>query len=46
VRSAPEKLKRKFPIDMELKDDMKTSMVEVDVPMTSPAVGKAVVDLA
>ncbi len=43
--SVPEKLKRKFPIDMELKDDMKSAMVEVDV-LTSPAVGKAVVDLA
>jgi potassium/hydrogen antiporter len=43
--SVPEKLKRKFPLDVELKDDMKSSLVEVDVPPTSPAVGKAVVDL-
>jgi cell volume regulation protein A len=44
--SVPENLKRKFPIDMEFKDDMKTSLVEVDVSLTSPAIGKAVVDLA
>lgn len=44
--SVPEKLKRKFPIDVELKDDMKSTLVEVDVPNTSPAVGKPVVDLS
>ena len=43
--SVPEKLKRKFPLDIELKEDLKTTMVEVDVPLNSPAVGKAVVDL-
>jgi cell volume regulation protein A len=43
--SVPEKLKRKFPLDIELKEDLKSTLVEVDVPMTSPAVGKAVVDL-
>ena len=43
--SVPEKLKRKFPLDIELKEDLKTTLVEVDVPGTSPAVGKAVVDL-
>jgi cell volume regulation protein A len=43
--SVPEKLKRKFPLDIELKEDLKSTLVEVDVPVTSPAVGKAVVDL-
>lgn len=43
--SVPEKLKRKFPLDIELKEDLKSTLVEVDVPKTSPAVGKAVVDL-
>ena len=44
--SVPEKLKRKFPLDIELKEDLKSTLVEVDVPAMSPAVGKAVVDLA
>ena len=44
--SVPEKLKRKFPLDIELKDDLRSTLVEVDVPLTSPAVGKAVVDLS
>lgn len=43
--SVPEKLKRKFPLDIELKEDLKSTLVEVDVPEASPAVGKAVVDL-
>jgi cell volume regulation protein A len=43
--SVPEKLKRKFPLDIELKEDLKTTLVEVDVPPNSPAIGKAVVDL-
>lgn len=43
--SVPEKLKRKFPLDIELKEDLKSTLVEVDVPANSPSVGKAVVDL-
>jgi cell volume regulation protein A len=43
--SVPENLKRKFPLDIELKEDLKSTLVEVDVPAGSPAVGKAVVDL-
>lgn len=43
--SVPEKLKRKFPLDIELKEDLKTTLVEVDVAMNSPAIGKPVVDL-
>lgn len=43
--SVPEKLKRKFPLDIELKEDLKSTLVEVDVAATSPSVGKRVVDL-
>ncbi len=44
--SVPEKLKRKFPLDIELKEDLKSTLVEVDIPATSLAIGKRVVDLA
>ena len=44
--SVPEKLKRKFPLDIELKEDLKSTLVEVDIPVRSPAIGKRVVDLA
>ncbi len=44
--SVPEKLKRKFPLDIELKEDLKSTLVEVDIPARSPAIGKRVVDLA
>ncbi|HEX8060694.1 MAG TPA: potassium/proton antiporter, partial [Cyclobacteriaceae bacterium] len=43
--SVPEKLKRKFPLDIELKEDLRSTLVEVDVATNSPAVGRAVVDL-
>jgi cell volume regulation protein A len=43
--SVPENLKRKFPLDIELKDDIKTELLEMDVSANSRAVGKAVVDL-
>lgn len=43
--SVPEKLKRKFPLDIELKEDLKSTLVEVDVLPTSPSVGRQVVDL-
>jgi cell volume regulation protein A len=43
--SVPEKLKRKFPLDIELKEDFKTTLVEVDIPPNSPAIGRPVVDL-
>lgn len=43
--SVPEKLKRKFPLDVELKEDLKTTLVEVDIPANSPAIGRPVVDL-
>lgn len=41
----PEKVKRKFPLDIELKDDQKSELIELDLASNSPAVGKQVVDL-
>jgi cell volume regulation protein A len=43
--SVPEKVKRKFPLDVELKEDLRTALVEVDIPASSPAVGRPVVEL-
>jgi cell volume regulation protein A len=43
--SVPEKLKRKFPLDIELKDNFKSELVELDIPENSPAVGKLVMKL-
>lgn len=44
--SVPEKIKRKFPLDIELKENFKSELVELDIPASSPAVGKAVMQLA
>lgn len=41
----PEKVKRKFPLDLELKDNSKSELVELDVTADSKAIGKQVVDL-
>lgn len=41
----PWKIKRNFPLDIELKEDLKSELVEMDVPDDSPAAGRAVVDL-
>jgi cell volume regulation protein A len=41
----PEKLKRKLPLDIELKDDFKSELVDLDLPVNSPAIGKAIVQL-
>lgn len=41
----PEKVKRKFPLDLELKDNSKSELLEIDVPHESPAVGNQVVKL-
>lgn len=41
----PRSIKRNFPLDIELKDDLKSELVEMDIPEDSPAAGKAVVDL-
>jgi cell volume regulation protein A len=43
--SVPEKVKRKFPLDLELKDNSKSELIELDVPEASKAVGKAVMEL-
>jgi potassium/hydrogen antiporter len=43
--SVPENLKRKFPLDIELKDDQKSELVELDITAQSPSVGKAIVEL-
>lgn len=43
--SVPEKLKRKFPLDIELSDDFKSELIELDITHDSPSVGKAVVEL-
>jgi cell volume regulation protein A len=43
--SVPEKLKRRFPIDMELKEDIHGELLELDIPDNSSAVGKPIVKL-
>jgi cell volume regulation protein A len=43
--SVPEQIKRKFPLDIELKDNFNSELVELDIPPASPGVGKAVVEL-
>lgn len=43
--NVPWKIKRSFPLDIEFKDDLKSELVEMDIPENSPAAGKAVVDL-
>jgi len=44
--SVPQKLKRKFPLDIELQDDFKSELMEVDIPENSSVIGKAIVQLA
>jgi len=41
----PEKLKRKFPLDLELTDNSKSEMLELDIPENSKSVGKKIVQL-
>jgi potassium/hydrogen antiporter len=41
----PEKVKRKFPLDIEVKDDFSSELMEIDIASHSPSIGKAVVDL-
>jgi cell volume regulation protein A len=43
--AVPEKIKRKFPLDLELKDNFKSELIELDIPATSSSVGKAVMNL-
>jgi cell volume regulation protein A len=41
----PGKLKRKLPLDIELRDDFNSELIDVDLPSSSPAIGKAIVEL-
>src|SRR5688572_7782418 len=43
--SVPQKLKRKFPIDIELNDNFNSELIELDIPANSPAIGQSVVEL-
>ncbi|MDZ4715391.1 MAG: potassium/proton antiporter [Cytophagales bacterium] len=43
--SVPEKVRRKFPLDIELKDSSKSELIELDIEEHSPAIGKAIVQL-
>jgi potassium/hydrogen antiporter len=43
--SVPEKLKRKFPLDIELKENFNSELVELDIAENSPAIGKPVMEL-
>lgn len=44
--SVAEKIKRKFPLDIELKENFKSELIELDIPASSSAVGKAVMQLS
>jgi cell volume regulation protein A len=44
--SVLEKIKRKFPLDFEMKEDFSSELLELDIPPTSPAIGKAVLELS
>lgn len=41
----PEKVKRKFPLDLELKENSKSELMELDIPNDSEVVGKQIVQL-
>jgi cell volume regulation protein A len=41
----PAKIKRKLPLDIELHDDFKSELVDLDIPQNSPVIGKAIVEL-
>lgn len=43
--SVPEKLKRKFPLDLEMKDGSNTELMELDIADNSHAAGKPVMEL-
>jgi cell volume regulation protein A len=43
--SVPQKIRRSFPLDLELNHNEKSELVEMDIPDNSPAAGKPVVDL-
>lgn len=41
----PEKVKRRFPLDLELREDSKSELLELDIPEGSEAAGKRIVQL-
>ena len=43
--SVPEKVKRRFPLDVEVKDSASSELIELDIATGSNAVGKPVVEL-
>lgn len=43
--SVPEKLKRKFPIDFEMKENFNSELAELDILDNSPAIGRAIMEL-
>lgn len=43
--SVPEKLRRKSALELELSDNEKNAMIEVEIPYNSKAVGKTIVEL-
>lgn len=43
--SVPEIVKRKFPLDLELKENTKSEVLEIDIPKNSESIGKRVVQL-
>lgn len=43
--SVPAKIKRRFPLDIEIQDNSKSELIELDILQQSPSTGKAVVDL-
>lgn len=43
--SVPEKVKRRFPLDIEIKEDVSTELVEIDVLPSSRAIGLPVVEI-
>lgn len=43
--SVPEKVRRRFPLDIEVKEGFRSELIELDIDAHSPSVGKAVVEL-
>ena len=43
--SVPAKMKRRFPLDIELTDNFKSELIELNIPNDSPVIGKAIVEL-
>src|SRR5690606_25679988 len=43
--SVPEKVKRRFPLDVEVKDSVSSELIELDIAPGSHAVGKPLVEL-